>query len=97
MRATKSGRRRIRGMLPSAIPVAHKTGTLAGAVNDVGIVTLPDGAGTLAVAVFVNTLHRTTWRRERTIAEMSRELYDYFRRAAADPSPGPLAAACFSR
>jgi beta-lactamase class A len=97
MRATKSGRRRIRGMLPSAIPVAHKTGTLAGAVNDVGIVTLPDGAGTLAVAVFVNTLHRTTWRRERTIAEMSRELYDYFRLAAADPSPGPLAAACFSR
>jgi hypothetical protein len=49
------------------------------------------------VAVFVNTLHRTTWRRERTIAEMSRELYDYFRRAAADPSPGPLATACFSR
>jgi len=96
MTATKSGRRRIRGMLPGSIPVAHKTGTLAGAVNDVGLMTLPDGAGTIAIAVFVNTLNRTTWRRERTIAEMSRELYDYFRRAPAVPVAGPLAASCGS-
>lgn len=94
MLASKSGRRRIRGMLPSAIPVAHKTGTLAGAVNDVGIMSLPDGGGTLAIAVFVNTLHRTTWRRERTIAEMSRELYDYFRRSPPMRTRGVLAFRC---
>jgi len=94
MQASKSGRRRIRGMLPSAVPVAHKTGTLAGAVNDVGIMSLPDGGGTLAVAVFVNTLHRTTWRRERTIAEMSRELYDYFRQSPPARTRGVLAYRC---
>jgi len=72
--------------------VAHKTGTMAAAVNDVGIVTLPDDAGHLAVAVYVNTLHRTTYRRERTIAQASRALYDYFRTAEA--VTGPMAGDC---
>ena len=68
----------MRGLLPSGTPVAHKTGTMGGAINDVGIVTLPDGAGHVIVSVFVNTLRSTTWRRERTIAEMTRLMYDYF-------------------
>ncbi len=78
MTASRSGRRRLRGLLPSSVELAHKTGTMAGAVNDVGIVTLPEGRGHLIVAAFVNTLRRSTWRRERTIAEMTRVLYDYF-------------------
>lgn len=77
MAASRSGRRRMRGLLPPAVDVAHKTGTMAGAINDVGIVELPDG-GHLIVSVFVNTLRSTTWRRERTIAEMTRLLYDHF-------------------
>jgi len=76
MTASRSGHRRLKGLLPGS--VAHKTGTMAGAVNDVGILSLPEGRGHLVVAAFINTLHRTTWRRERTIAEMTRVLYDHF-------------------
>jgi beta-lactamase class A len=60
MMSTRTGARRLKGLLPSETTVAHKTGTMAGAVNDVGIVTLPDGHGHMAVAAFVNTLTRTT-------------------------------------
>jgi hypothetical protein len=65
---------------------------MAAAVNDAGIITLPGGSGHLAVAVYVNTLHRTTYRRERTIAQVSRALYDYFSQAEA--SMGPVALGC---
>ena len=88
MTATRTGVRRIRGLLPSDTEVAHKTGTMAGAVNDVGIVSLPDGSR-LVVAAFVNTLRSSTWRRERTIAEMTRLVFDYFSEGAA----GALASA----
>ena len=65
---------------------------MAAAINDVGIITLPDGAGHLVVAVFVNTLHSTTWRRERTIAEVARVLHDYFSAVYGVPEFGKLAA-----
>ena len=78
---SRSGPGRMRGRLPSSTFVAHKTGTMGGAINDVGIVELPAGAGSLIVSVFVNTLRSPTWRRERTIAEMTRLLYDYFSEA----------------
>ena len=94
MLASRSGPRRIKGLLPRGTPVAHKTGTIAGAINDVGIITLPDGAGHVAIAVFVYTFNRTQWRRERTIAEVSRLVYDYFS-AAPDPwAYGPVPVAC---
>ena len=94
MLASRSGPRRIKGLLPVGTPVAHKTGTIAGAINDVGILTLPDGAGHVAIAAFVYTFHRTEWRRERTIAEVSRLVYDYFS-AAPDPRTyGPIPVAC---
>ncbi|MCG8469382.1 MAG: class A beta-lactamase [Gemmatimonadetes bacterium] len=95
MAASRSGPRRMRGMLPPGTVVAHKTGTMAGAINDVGIITLPGDAGHLVVATFVNTLRVRTRSRERTIAEMTRLLYDYFADAfsgrtaiASGPSPG---------
>ncbi len=78
MSSSRSGPRRMKGLLPAATSVAHKTGTMGGAINDVGIIKLPGGAGHLVVSTFVNTLRSTTWRRERTIAEMTRLLYDYF-------------------
>jgi beta-lactamase class A len=92
MTRSRSGRRRLRGLLPSSTKVAHKTGTMAAAINDVGIITLPNGAGHLALAVFVNTLHATTWRRERTIAEVARVLHDYFSAAYRVPEFGTLVA-----
>jgi beta-lactamase class A len=94
MLASRSGPRRIKGLLPRGTPVAHKTGTIAGAINDVGIITLPDGAGHVVIAVFVYTFNRTQWRRERTIAEVSRLVYDYFSTAPDPWAYGPVPVAC---
>ncbi|MCL7973217.1 MAG: class A beta-lactamase [marine benthic group bacterium] len=94
MLASRSGPRRIKGLLPAGTPVAHKTGTIAGAINDVGIITLPEGAGHVAIAAFVYTFHRTEWRRERTIAEVSRLAYDYFSTATDPREYGPISTAC---
>ena len=77
MTASRSGPRRMRGRLPMGTEVAHKTGTMAGAINDVGIIELPTGEH-LVLAVFVNTLRRSTGRREQTISATARLLYDYF-------------------
>lgn len=52
MTRTSTGRNRIRAGLPEGTLVAHKTGTLAGVTDDVGIVRLPDGRH-LAMVVFV--------------------------------------------
>ncbi len=92
MAGTRTGPRRLRGLLPPGTEVAHKTGTMASAINDVGIITLPDGAGHLVLAVFVNTFQATTWRRERTIAEVARLLHDYFSAVYGLPAFGTLAA-----
>lgn len=91
MTATRTGQRRLRGLLPPGTQVAHKTGTMASAINDVGIITLPNGAGHLVMATFVNTFGATTWRRERTIAEVARLLHDYFSAVYALPDFGRLA------
>jgi beta-lactamase class A len=94
MRGTRTGARRLKGLLPPDTPVAHKTGTMAGAINDAGIITLPNGSGHLVVAAFVNTLDVRTRTRERTIAEMTRLLYDYFTQDAPPTITGRMAAAC---
>ncbi len=99
MAASPSGPRRLKGLLPDSTRVAHKTGTMGGAINDVGIITLPDGGGHLVVTAFVNTLHRSTRQRERTIAEASRLLYDYFtdftaRARLAGAGPGVPLGSC---
>jgi beta-lactamase class A len=49
----KTGPRRLKDRLPPETVVAHKTGTTAVVINDVGIITLPENAGHLALAVFV--------------------------------------------
>ncbi len=52
MTRTSTGKNRIRSALPEGVVFAHKTGTLAGVTDDVGIVRLPDGRH-LAMVVFV--------------------------------------------
>ncbi|HIQ18730.1 MAG TPA: serine hydrolase [Novosphingobium capsulatum] len=52
MTRTSTGRNRIRAGLPAGVVLAHKTGTLSGVTDDVGIVRLPDGRH-LAMAIFV--------------------------------------------
>ena len=71
-----TGGRRLKGMLPAGTPVAHKTGTLAGVSDDVGIITLPNGHH-LAVAVFAKGM-RSEWERDRSIAQLARLLYEGF-------------------
>ena len=77
MRHCQTGDARIKGMLPPETEVAHKTGSLGGTVNDVGIVTLPDNAGHVALVLFVKqgTKSETS---ERAIAQIGRAVYDYF-------------------
>jgi beta-lactamase class A len=72
-----TGGARLRALLPAGTPVADKTGTFGGTVNDVGIVTLPDDAGHLIISVFIRGAQAETATCERTIAEVARTLYDY--------------------
>ncbi len=78
LRRCRTGEARLKGLLPAATVVAHKTGSIGGTTNDVGILTLPDGAGHLAIAVFVKGSEQETARRERAIAEIARAAHDFF-------------------
>jgi beta-lactamase class A len=77
MKKTTTGDQRIRGFLPAG-SVANKTGSGPGTTNDIGIVTLPGGAGHLALAVFVRDSPRDDAQRERTIAEIARAAHDHW-------------------
>ncbi len=79
MRRSTTGAGRIKGMLPPDIMVSHKTGTIGGTTNDVGILTLPDGAGNVALSVFIKGSTLSVEQRERVIAHIARAVYDYFR------------------
>jgi beta-lactamase class A len=82
MTETRTGPRRIKGLLPAGTVVAHKTGTsgtvngLTAATNDVGLVTLPDGRH-LAVAVFVSDSPAEERLREDVIAQVARAGWDW--------------------
>ncbi len=74
----QTGKSRIKGMLPLVTPVAHKTGSLGGIANDVGIITLPGDAGHVAVSVFTKGSGRPEEVSEKAIAEVARTVYDFF-------------------
>jgi len=78
MRRCRTGEARLKGILPEGTEVAHKTGTIGGTTNDVGVITLPDGAGHVAIAVFVKSSEKDIAQRERAIAEVARAAHDYF-------------------
>lgn len=83
MTRTSTGRNRIRSGLPEGVVFAHKTGTLSGVTDDVGIVRLPDGRH-LAIAIFVtgpegHSAHAGL------IAQIARVLYDGY---SQPPLPG---------
>jgi beta-lactamase class A len=75
--ACETGEKRIRGLLPEKVQVAHKTGTLGGTVNDVGILYLPEGRGHVAVSVLSKGM-KDRDKAEQAIAEIARFAYDYF-------------------
>ncbi|MGQ3890698.1 class A beta-lactamase [Legionella sp. CNM-4043-24] len=94
MEKCRTGRSRIRGLLPPNVKVAHKTGTWAiGEQNylrypgskslyrfasDVGIITLPHNEGHIAIAVYVKSQAASDYSRNRAIAMTSRAIYDHF-------------------
>ena len=84
MRKATTGLRRLRADLPSGTLVADKTGSgekssvtgFAKATNDVGIITLPNGRGNLAVAVLFSESKLPNAQQEKVIAEVARTAYD---------------------
>ena len=84
MRETETGPQRIKGLLPENTIVAHKTGSsgankegLTAAVNDIGIVFLPDGRH-FFISVFVTDSKENAEINERIIADISKAAWDYF-------------------
>jgi beta-lactamase class A len=79
LRRCQTGNARLKGLLPDGTVVMHKTGTLGGVANDVGIIRLPDDAGHMAIAVFVKGADSAVAeKRDRAIAEIARAAHDYF-------------------
>ena len=78
MTRSKIGERRLRGKVPAGTPVADKTGTGGTTTNDVGVITLPETRGHLAIAVFINGSKLTTEAQEDVIADIGRAAYDSF-------------------
>jgi beta-lactamase class A len=77
MAQTRTGNGRLRGVLPPGTKVANKTGTVGDVINDVGVITLPDGKGEVVIAVLMAS-NTDTATRDRTIANLARAAHDYF-------------------
>lgn len=74
----QTGDGRIKGELPRGTRVAHKTGTIAGTVDDCGVIYLPDGQGHLVLTVWTKNFMGDTADVEAIIAKIARFAYDYF-------------------
>lgn len=77
MQRCVTGLKRLRAMLPPGSDVKDKTGTIGGTVNDVGIITLPEGHGRVVIAVYIKKSTKPIEERERVIAQIGRLVYDY--------------------
>ena len=84
MSETSTGKSRIKGELPAGALVADKTGTsdtnesgVTAAVNDIGIVTMPNGKH-FAICVFVSNSREDNNTNEKIIADIARAAWDYF-------------------
>jgi beta-lactamase class A len=73
----ETGRNRLRGLLPESVEVAHKTGTIGGTVDDVGILYLPEGRGHVIISVLSKSCQDRE-KAEQAIADIARYAYDYF-------------------
>jgi beta-lactamase class A len=59
---------------------------IGGTTNDVGIITLPEDAGHVAIAVFGKSSEKEIPERERAIAQIARMVYDFFLFQPSTPS-----------
>lgn len=74
----ETGNERINGFLPPETLVAHKTGTIGGTTNDVGVILLPGGAGEVVFVGFIRDSELPVAEREPAIAHAARAAYDFF-------------------
>jgi beta-lactamase class A len=79
MIATPTSSKRIKGLLPKGAVVAHKTGTMPGTLNDVGIVSSADGNLRFVIAVLTKESAQSVEARERMIAQITRAVWDDWR------------------
>ncbi|MES2773132.1 MAG: class A beta-lactamase, subclass A2 [Bacteroidota bacterium] len=84
MRGTKTGENRLRAQLPGKTIIAHKTGSsgtnkagLTAAVNDIGIIFLPNGRH-FFISVFVTQSTEDATTNEKIIADIGKATWDYF-------------------
>lgn len=85
MEATQTGKNRIKGQLPEGTIVAHKTGWsgankttgITAAVNNIGIVFLPDGKYFI-ISVFITESKEDLETNEKIISDVSKAAWDYF-------------------
>ena len=85
MRENETGKNRLKGQLPEGTVVAHKTGSsgtnkttgITAAVNDIGIVFLPNGEH-FFISVFVSNSKEDFDTNEKIIADISKAAWDYF-------------------
>ena len=84
MKGTETGVNRLRGSLPKQTIVAHKTGSsgtnkegITEAVNDIGIVFLPNG-NYFFISVFVTNSKESESVNEKIIADIAKAAWDYF-------------------
>lgn len=85
MRETETGQNRLKGQLPAGTIVAHKTGSsgvnkstgITAAVNDIGIVFLPNGRH-FFISVFVTDSKEDAATNEKIIADIAKASWDYF-------------------
>jgi beta-lactamase class A len=79
-RAMTGGERRLRADLPPGTPVADKTGTgePGTSTNDVGLITLPEERGHLAIAVLLSGSKLSVEAQEKIISQLARAAYDSY-------------------
>ena len=85
MKKTSIGKKRLRGQLPQKTVVAHKSGRsgkhkktkITAALNDVGIVFLPNGEY-FVISVFITESKESFETNEKIISDISKAAWDYF-------------------
>lgn len=82
MTETTTGPKRIKSILPEGASLAHKTGTMPGVANDVGIIAMPDGRHVI-VAIFTKGQATTPFAEiEAAIAATAKRALDELTREA---------------
>ncbi len=83
MERCNTGPGRLAGKLPDSAVLAHKSGTITGTVNDVGVITLAGDKGHVVISVYVKNIIGQWEDHEPMIAGVARAAHDFFAGTAA--------------